>query len=106
MKFEIDPRGIWYHGTNERFEMLREGSTVTQWRQLAEAFSHKPTALGYDDDGTIAHNGAERGRLYVIDGPLEPGRDIVPHPRTSMDENVEWLTCRPLRVRLVKEPTE
>lgn len=25
------------------FTTLKEGSTITQWKELAEAFSHKPT---------------------------------------------------------------
>ena len=50
MKLEIEPNGVWYHGSNVMFEVLRKGSTVTQWRALAEAFSHKPTELGYDDN--------------------------------------------------------
>ena len=54
MKLTIDPNGTWYHGSNRVFTELRAGSTVTQWRELAEAFSHKPTGLGYDDDGVIS----------------------------------------------------
>ena len=103
MKIEIQPDGIWYHGSEKVFSELRAGSTVTQWRALAEAFSHKPTALGYDDDGTITHNGTKKGHLYVIDEPVEVGIDIYQHPRTTMDENAEFLTKRPLKVRLVCE---
>ena len=47
MKIEIDPNGIWYHGSNKQFDVLQEGSTITQWRELAEAFSHQPNMLGY-----------------------------------------------------------
>lgn len=102
MKIQIDPNGTWYHGSNVLFDVLRTGSTVTQWRALAEAFSHKPTALGYEDDGTITHNGTEPGFLYVIDEPITVGADIYPHPRTTMDENAEFLTDRPLKVKLLK----
>ena len=59
--------------------------------------------LGYDDDGSIVHNGLESGYLYVIDEPIEVGIDIYQHPRTTMDENVEFLTRRPLKVRLIME---
>jgi len=103
MKIEITTDGVWYHGSNQIFTELREGSTVTQWRELAEAFSHKPTQLGYDDDGTISHNGTEKGYLYVIDEPVTVGEDVYQHPRTVMDENAEFLTSRPLKVRLVCE---
>ena len=100
MKIEIQKNGIWYHGSDKIFSELRTGSTVTQWRELAEAFSHKPSVLGYDDDGEIWHNGTAKGYLYVIDEPVEVGMDVYQHPRTTMDENAEFLTRRPLKVKL------
>lgn len=103
MKIEIQADGIWYHGSDQVFSELRSGSTITQWKALAEAFSHKPTALGYDDDGTISHNGKAKGYLYIIDEPIAVGGDVYQHPGTTMDENAEFLTRRPLKVRLVSE---
>ncbi len=103
MKIEIKPDGVWYHGSNMIFSELRTGSTVTQWRELAEAFSHKPSGLGYDDDGVITHNGTEKGYLYVIDEPITVGVDIYQHPRTTMDENAEFLTKRPLKLKMICE---
>lgn len=103
MKIEINPNGIWYHGSNKQFEVLREGSTITQWKELAKAFSHQPSGLGYDDDGTIQHNGTEKGYLYIIEEPVVVGEDVYQHPNTTMDLNVEFLTKRPLKVRLIEE---
>ena len=103
MKLTIDPEGTWYHGSNKIFTELRENSTVTQWRELAEAFSHKPTGLRYDDDGRIIHNGTEKGYLYIIDEPVTVGTDVYQHPRTTMDANAEFLTKRPLKVKLIRE---
>lgn len=103
MKIEIQPGGSWYHGSDKIFSELRTGSTITQWKELAEAFSHKPDMLGYEDDGTIMHNGTKKGYLYVIDEPVEVGADIYQHPRTTMDENAEFLTRRPLKVRPIDE---
>ncbi len=56
MNLRINPSGAWYHGSNMVFSELKEGSTVTQWKELAEVFSHKPTRLSYDDNGVISHN--------------------------------------------------
>ena len=56
MQFTVKPQRIWYHGSNKIFEILEEGSTITQWKELAEAFSHKPTLLAIDDDNSIFHN--------------------------------------------------
>ena len=103
MRIEIDPNGLWYHGSDQILSELRQGSTITQWRELAEAFSHKPTVLCYDDDGVITHNGLRKGYLYVIDESVKVDRDIYQHPRTSMDKNAEFLTKRALAVRLVAE---
>jgi len=103
MKIEICGDGIWYHGSDKIFSELRAGSTITQWRELAEAFSHQPDMLGYEDDGTITHNGTAKGYLYIVDEPVAVGEDIEQHPRTTMDENAEFLTKRPLRVRMIGE---
>lgn len=103
MKITINPEGPWYHGSNVLFSELREGSTITQWRELAEAFSHQPTMLGYDDNGVISHNGVEKGYLYIINEDVEIGKDVYQHPRTTMDQNAEFLTKRPLAVKLIQE---
>lgn len=103
MKIEINPDGIWYHGSDKDFTELREKSTITQWRELAEAFSHQPSRLSYDDKGIISHNGTKKGYLYIIDEPIVVGVDIYQHPRTVMDENAEFLTKRPLKVRVICE---
>lgn len=103
MKIEIHPDGVWYHGSNKVFSELRANSTITQWKELAEAFSHQPSALSYDDNGIIRHNGTEKGYLYIIDEPVAIGIDIYQHPRTTMDENAEFLTTRPLKVKMIYE---
>ena len=54
MRIEIKEDGTWFHGSNRRFDVL--SSTITQWQALAEAFSHQPSRLGYDDDGIIGQN--------------------------------------------------
>lgn len=103
MEIKLKSDGIWYHGSNVRIRELRIGSTITQWKELAEAFSHKLSQLSYDDDGNILHNGLARGYLYIIDEPVIIGSDILPHPRSTMDENAEWVTNKVLQLKLIKE---
>lgn len=103
MKIEIQPDGVWYHGSNRIFTELRVGSTITQWKELAEAFSHQPSQLSYNDNGVISHNGIEKGYLYIIDEPIIVGTDIYQHPKSVMDENAEFLIKRPLEVKLISE---
>lgn len=93
---------IWYHGSPIELTVLRTGSTITRWRKLAEAFSHKPDKLSYDTvGGCIRHNGQIDGFLHVVDEPLIEGIDIYKHPNTTMDDGVEWLTKRPLKLRKI-----
>ena len=102
MEYMIDMNKPWYHGTPFELDILREGSTITQWRELAEAFATKPTMLSYYDIfGEITHNGTEIGLMYIIDEPIELELDIYQHPRTTMDKGVEFLTKRPLKLKRI-----
>lgn len=103
MKILIDPNGVWYHGSPEDFTELRAGSTITQWRALAEAFAHKPSALFYEDDGRIVHNGVQPGFLYEIDEPVQIGTDAQQHPHSTMDAGAEFLIARPLKVKKIAD---
>jgi hypothetical protein len=94
----------WYHGSPLELTYVRKGSTITQDRELARVFSHKPTIVCTLDDGRIKHTGTEPGLLYVIDEEVRT-EDVVPHPRTTMDPGVEWLTTRDLKLCLLC-PTE
>lgn len=90
----------WYHGSPFRLTTIRKGSTITQDRDLARIFSHKPKRVSISDDGKIKHDGTTPGFLYCIAKKIQPG-DVVPHPRSSMKEGKEWLTNRTLRVMLL-----
>jgi len=102
MDYPVDMKNVWYHGSNLELDILLAGSTITQWKELAEAFATKPTTLGYEEIfSTISHNGTEQGILYVIDEQLELDVDIYQHPTTTMDQGVEFLTKRPLKLRRI-----
>lgn len=103
MNITVNKTGNWYHGSNQLFDTLREGSTITQWKELAEAFSHKPSCLSYDDEGNIEHNGTEKGYLYKIDEEINIENDIYQHPNSTMDVNAEFITKRPLKLNLLYE---
>ncbi len=96
----MDSTQSWYHGSPLELTTLRAGSTITQRRDLARIFSHKPMIVSIDDEGRIKHNGTLSGYLYVIDEAVLP-EDVEPHPRTTMGPGDEWLTHRELRVRLL-----
>ena len=100
----MDKRTRWYHGSPHDIRVLREGSTITPWCDLARVFSHKPTLVCISDDLRIRHNGELPGYLYQIDDTVGPD-DVIPHPRTTMAPGDEWLTQRALGLRLIG-PTE
>jgi len=90
----------WYHGSPVVMTVLRAGSTITQKRDLARIFSHKPMIVSIDDEGHIKHSGTQPGYLYIIDEAVA-AEDVEAHPRTTMGPGDEWLTHRELRVRLL-----
>ena len=91
---------LWYHGSPEALGVLLAGSTVTRDRQLACAFSHKPTLVSIEEDGRIRHNGRRAGWLYTVAETVREG-DLVSHPRTTMQPGVEWVTQRDLALQRV-----
>ena len=101
---EWDYAKPWYHGSPERLTYTRQGSTITQDRDLARVFSHKPTFVSCytDSDGRyrLRHSGTRPGYLYRIAESVS-AEDVYPQPRTTMRSGAEWITMRDLRVELV-----
>lgn len=64
MNFQIDPAGVWYHGSDRIFDLLAAGSTVTQWRELAEAFSYKPKYLSLTKKPNFSYGNKKRLLVY------------------------------------------
>ena len=104
-----DPESqLWYHGSPLLLEILAIGSSITRNKELAIAFSHKPSRLEASGNGkilTIHHDGKQNGYLYEIDEPVSM-EDIYIHPHISIvnpNDKWEWLTKRPFRLKLIQE---
>lgn len=95
-------RDIWFHGSPFAITHLRKDSTITQDRHLAEVFSHKPSIVSLDEDGTIRHNGKLPGALYIVAEPVDP-EDIFPVRFSSMEPGKEWKTQRVLQVKQISK---
>ena len=94
----------WYHGSPVVLLELRPGSTISQDRDLARIFSHKPALVSQananDGQLTIKHSGTLPGFLYQVVEPVEES-DVVPVPNSTMGADQEWHTTRPLRVQCI-----
>ena len=90
----------WYHGSQQELTRLRSGSSITQRRDVAKAFSHKPSLLCMSD-ASLKHDGVTSGYLHIVAEEIEPD-DVRPHPHPVNAERWEWLTCRELRLELIE----
>lgn len=93
----------WYHGSQQELTVLRVGSSITQNRDIARIFSHRPSILSMEDDGTFHHSGTVYGYLYLLDEAISPA-DVYPHPHPINASKWEWLTTRAVKVRLLERP--
>ena len=104
----------WYHGSQEQLTKLRAGSSNTQNRDLAKAFSHRPSLVSMSDRGDgevspetflVRHNGETPGFLYFVSGETGPD-DVHPHPHPANATRWEWVTDRELNIELNIELVE
>ena len=91
--------------------MLRAGSSITQNRGVAKAFSHRPSkvAMTYSGDGepqiddwNVKHDGITSGFLYVVSDEIAPD-DVGPHPHPANASRFEWLTNREMNLKLIEK---
>ena len=102
-----DDGSPWYHGSQQRLTRLRAGSSITQNRDVAKAFSHRPSHVtmsqsGEDKEWSVLHDGATPGYLYAVSEEVRSG-DVRPHPHPVNVSRWEWLTNRDLKLRFIEE---
>ena len=68
-----DYSGTWYHGSQQELARLRSGSSITQSRDVAKAFSHRPSILSMSGE-SLKHDGATPGYLHVVAEAIAPVR--------------------------------
>lgn len=95
------PDEDWYRGSPAPLRLLWKGSTVTRDRDLAAAFSHRPTVVSIEDDGSVRHNGKMAGFVHHMAAPIGPS-DVQPHPCSSLQPGLEYLTLRDLPVTVIE----
>ena len=90
----------WYHSSQQELTRLRSGSSITQSRDVAKAFSHRPSLLSMSDK-SLKHDGVTPGYLHVVAEEIAPD-DVRPHPHPVNAARWEWLTRRELRLELIE----
>ncbi len=101
----------WYHGSDQALTKLRAGSSITQNRDVAKAFSHRPSLVSLSDEGeslpdkcNVKHDGVAPGYLYAVSDEIGPD-DVRPHSHPANAARWEWLTNRELRLELIEQTT-
>lgn len=94
----------WYHGSPRRLTLLRAGSTITQNKELARIFSHKPAiVVGDESNKRWKHTGPfARGFLYRVIGQITE-LDIEAVPHSSLSPGTEWNAKTEFPLELVSE---
>ena len=92
----------WYHGSQQKLTTLRVGSSITQNKNVAKAFSHRPSLLTQSEGGTVKHDGETPGYLYAVTDEIGPD-DVYPHPHPVNVTRWEWLTHRELELKLIEQ---
>ena len=106
---ECDFGLTWFHGSQQKLTELRVGSSITQIRDLAKAFSHRPSLVSMSDGGEslsdrcrLKHDGVTPGFLYTVSEGIGP-EDIFPHPHPANADGWEWLNRRELKLKFIEE---
>ncbi len=95
-----DYNAPWYHGSPEQLTVLRKSSWVTPFKELAKAFSHRPSLISFGGDHqSVKHHGQEPGFLYQVSEVVGPD-DLCDLPHTSQ---THWQAQRDLHVQRVAE---
>ncbi len=101
MERTFNPDGPWYHGSPRKLTTLRAGSTITQDRELARIFSHKPAiVVGEEANKRWKHTGPfAQGYLHRLVGPVSK-EDIEPVLDSRIAPGLEWNTRREFALEL------
>ena len=92
---------LWYHGSDQMLTTLRTGSSITQDKSVAKAFSHQPSLVLQFGRGRVRHDGQSPGYLYVVSEAIGPD-DVRPHPHPVNLDRWEWLTEREFTLELIE----
>ena len=99
---DFDYTLTWYHGSQQKLVTLRVGSSITQNRNVAKGFSHRPSLLTQSESGAVKHDGVTPGYLYTVVDEIGPD-DVRPHPHPVNATRWEWLTNRELKLELIEQ---
>lgn len=92
---------VWYYGSPHVLTVVRRGSIVTQWADLAIVLSLRPKFMTLSEDGQrVLHNGRGRGYLYEIIDPVNVDKDLEVVD-SALGEGLEWRALKPFHLRFL-----
>lgn len=94
--------GTYYHGSPYKIDYLNVGSDITPCKELAIAFSHKPSFVTIDGRD-IYHDGEVKPTyLYVVDEEVTNGVDFIQHENSAFQPGFELKIQRNLKLKLIE----
>lgn len=99
-KFE---NGKYYHGSPYQIDYLCAGSDITPCKELAIAFSHKPSFVTIDGQNIFHDGEAKPTYLYIVDEPISKDVDFIQHDNSAFHPGFELKTKRDLKLKLIEK---
>ena len=100
----------WFHGSPQMLTLLKAGSSITPFRHIAKAYSHKPTHLELsvleDTEKNVihvevTHDGNVPGFLYQV---LVSDQEELRKPDQNLGPlGEEMITTQDISLRLIEE---
>jgi hypothetical protein len=106
----VKPHLIWYHGSPAKLTVLKAGSSITPFREIAKAYSHKPKRLELSvlEDTEkdlihveVKHDGNRPGFLYQV-LISDPNEMMIPEDNHG-PLGEEMVTTHEITLSLIEE---
>jgi hypothetical protein len=109
-KETVKPHMNWYHGSPAKLTILKAGSSITPFSEIAKAYSHKPkhlelSVLEYTENELIhvevIHDGNKPGFLYQV--MINDNNEMEKPEENPGPLGEEMVTTQDLILRLIGE---
>ncbi|MDD3383692.1 MAG: type II toxin-antitoxin system RelB/DinJ family antitoxin [Bacilli bacterium] len=96
----------YYYGSSNPIEYLKKGSDITPCKELAIAFSHKPSFVTIDGPNIFHDGEVKPSYLYIVDEPLVKDIDFTQHEDSAFHTGFELKVKRDIKLKLIDKLDE